>query len=143
MLRAVTVEVAGVRVGLSWSSHFVGPLDFWLRSVRFHRTQAWVRIPHGLPPLFCAFVAETVSSTGLKIQRRWFNSNHRHQPYLGVAMKATPKSCSCGQCKHAKHTGPGNRYVKLGERAFRHASNQALRQGKEDITPAGCRDRLG
>lgn len=58
-------------------------------------------------------------------------------------MKATPKSCSCRHCRHAKHTKPGNRYVKLEERAFRHGSNQALRQGSEEIVPAGCRDRLG
>lgn len=58
-------------------------------------------------------------------------------------MKATPKSCSCGQCKHSKHTRPGNQYIKFEERAFRHASNQALRQGREDLVPAGTRDRLG
>lgn len=58
-------------------------------------------------------------------------------------MKATPKSCSCCQCKFAKHTRRGNKLIKLEERSFRHASNQALRQGKEDLLPAGGRNRLG
>jgi len=60
-----------------------------------------------------------------------------------VATKATPKSCSCRQCRWAKHTKPGNRMVKQGERAFRHRSNQDLRQGSEDIVPAGSRQRIG
>jgi hypothetical protein len=55
-------------------------------------------------------------------------------------MKATPKSCSCRQCMFSKHTKGGNQWVKLEERAFRHKSNQALRQGKEEnLIPAGVR----
>lgn len=58
-------------------------------------------------------------------------------------MKATPKSCSCPHCRFAKRTAPGKTCMKHEERAFRHASNQALRQGREDLVPAGCRTRVG
>ena len=58
-------------------------------------------------------------------------------------MKATPKSCSCQQCLFAKHTKGGNQMVKLEERAFRHHSNQMVRQGRDDIAPAGTRQRIG
>lgn len=56
-------------------------------------------------------------------------------------MKATPKSCGCRQCHYARQVC--KHAMKREERAFRHAMNQALRQGSEDIIPAGCRDRLG
>jgi len=43
----------------------------------------------------------------------------------------------------AKHTKGGNQMVKLEERAFRHHSNQMVRQGRDDIAPAGTRQRIG
>lgn len=58
-------------------------------------------------------------------------------------MKATPKSCSCRQCKYAKHTNAGNKEVKRQERAFRHAQNRLLRTGHEDILVAGAMGRIG
>lgn len=57
-------------------------------------------------------------------------------------MKATPKSCSCEQCTYGKRTEPGKRKLKVAERAFRHASKIALKQGKEDIATAPSADRI-
>lgn len=58
-------------------------------------------------------------------------------------MKATPKSCKCGQCKFAKHKAGGKKLVKHDERAFRHGAKRALAKDPEtaDILPAthGCR----
>ena len=58
-------------------------------------------------------------------------------------VKATPKSCSCEQCTYSKRTKPGGIKMKLEERAFRHKSNQALKNGSEDILPSGSRSRIG
>lgn len=58
-------------------------------------------------------------------------------------MKATVKSCSCQQCKAAKGTKGGRLLCKQAERAFRHQANQDVRQGKEEIIPAGSRPRIG
>ena len=57
-------------------------------------------------------------------------------------MKATPKSCSCVQCLYGKRTKPGKVMLKKAERAFRHASKQALSMGKEDTVPAPKTDRI-
>jgi hypothetical protein len=51
--------------------------------------------------------------------------------------KATPKSCSCAQCKRGKGTTAGKQRMKLDERAHRHASNLATRQGREVLPPPG------
>ncbi|MBS0453978.1 MAG: hypothetical protein JSS14_21970 [Proteobacteria bacterium] len=52
-------------------------------------------------------------------------------------MKSTPKSCHCRQCTWSKASKTGQREMKTYERAFRHAANQAVRQGKDiDVLPA-------
>lgn len=52
-------------------------------------------------------------------------------------MKMTPKSCSCTACRHGKGSTVGKLRMRLAERAFRHASNRAIRQGTEtDPLPA-------
>lgn len=55
-------------------------------------------------------------------------------------MKATPKSCSCNQCKHYSDIKAKKRTKE--ERAFRRAAKVALEQGKEDILPAPHGDYL-
>ena len=61
-----------------------------------------------------------------------------------MTTKATPKSCSCSQCIRARATKAGQAQMLGDERAFRHAANQAVRQGKtDDIPPAGVRRVAG
>lgn len=62
-----------------------------------------------------------------------------------MSTKATPKGCSCQQCKFAKHSKGGNHLVKLEEKAFRHSQKQALRKQGLDFVgdPAGSRERIG
>jgi len=55
--------------------------------------------------------------------------------------KATPKSCSCTQCRRANAKALG--LVTKQERAFRHSQNQALRKGVLEAFPAGMRQRNG
>lgn len=50
--------------------------------------------------------------------------------------KATPKSCSCSQCKRGKGTKPGKQLMKMDERAYRHASKIDLMKGRDDLLPA-------
>lgn len=52
--------------------------------------------------------------------------------------KATPKSCSCEQCKRGKHGG-AKKMVKADERKFRHNAKIALGKGAEviGIAPKG------
>lgn len=50
--------------------------------------------------------------------------------------KATPKSCSCTQCKRGKASSRGKALMKLDERAYRHASKINLMKGREVIEPA-------
>jgi len=57
-------------------------------------------------------------------------------------MKATPKSCSCLQCKYGKRTAPGKLKLKLAKRAFRHRTKQALTQGDDNIPAAPKTDRI-
>lgn len=47
--------------------------------------------------------------------------------------KATPKSCSCTQCKRGKHSNPGHQMMKADERAYRHEMKIRLAEGDEDI----------
>jgi hypothetical protein len=59
-------------------------------------------------------------------------------------MKATPKSCSCEQCKYAKHTKTGNFFIKKEKRAFRHQQKVSLRRGDDALLiPAGNGSRFG
>ncbi len=46
--------------------------------------------------------------------------------------KATPKSCSCQQCRRGKHGGAKD-IVKADERAYRHSMKIRLAEGNEDI----------
>lgn len=51
-------------------------------------------------------------------------------------MKATPKSCSCKQCRALRSAHREQRLI--DERRFRHSQNQALRTLREDaLVPAG------
>ena len=56
-------------------------------------------------------------------------------------MKATPKSCSCIQCKHSKGCRPIKIIMKHEERAFRHNQKIALNKsdGLYDAAPHGAR----
>lgn len=56
-------------------------------------------------------------------------------------MKATPKSCSCSQCKHSKGSRCTKIMMKHGERSFRHAQKIALNKsnGLYDAAPHGPR----
>jgi hypothetical protein len=50
--------------------------------------------------------------------------------------KASPKSCSCTQCRRGKATEGGHHTRTHEERAFRRETKQALKQGREDIPPS-------
>jgi hypothetical protein len=60
-------------------------------------------------------------------------------------VKQSAKSCSCRQCRRAKHACGGKQIVKAEERAHRHACKQQLRQLGEDalISPAVHGSRIG
>jgi hypothetical protein len=49
--------------------------------------------------------------------------------------KATPKSCSCTQCRYGKASKGGKAMMKIAERAFRHAANFKVRHLLDDATP--------
>lgn len=51
-------------------------------------------------------------------------------------MKATPKSCSCSQCKRGRATKAGHFFRMKEEHAFRRATKVALLKGREDIPAA-------
>lgn len=52
-----------------------------------------------------------------------------------MSQKATPKSCSCTQCKYARAHYKA-KYGNKEERAFRHRQDIALKKGSEDIEVA-------
>ena len=58
-----------------------------------------------------------------------------------MSQKATPKSCSCMQCKYSKRTKIIKHVMKLEERAFRHNQKINLNKssGDYDAAPHGSR----
>lgn len=60
-----------------------------------------------------------------------------------MSTKATPKSCSCAQCKASKSSRRVKKIMKLEERAFRHNQkiNLTTSNGQYDAAPHG--DRYG
>ncbi len=59
-----------------------------------------------------------------------------------MGQKATPKSCSCDQCKPGKRTAPGKQKLRHAERAFRHGAKQELGQGREEVLPSPKSGRI-
>jgi hypothetical protein len=47
--------------------------------------------------------------------------------------KQTPKSCTCEQCRHGKHSDGGNCMMKHDERAYRHQSKIQLQRLGDDL----------
>lgn len=51
--------------------------------------------------------------------------------------KATPKSCSCRQCRRGKRSSGGKASMRSDERAYRRAFTMLLSRGvtEDDVTP--------